>query len=269
MYVKVSVTHVAALLTVKMQAAFWGAAGVAEPKVAGNGGWRMAFSLLGRGGRATGGSTGGPEGPRFAALSEVRAYWEGLRDGGALPRREQIDPRGIAGALEHVFLIERIAPGLARFRLAGMGVSDVMGMDVRGMPLSSLFEPAGRDKLTPALETVFRDSVALDLWLEAERGIGRPMLEARMLLLPLVSTRGQTDLALGCLALEGQVGRVPRRFAISAMLSETLVVARKAVAVPLVERRPVTGFADAQQGFEPAPRPPRGKPHLRLVKSDD
>ena len=231
-------------------------------------GWQMAFSLLGRGGSTKGSSTtGGPNGPRFAILSEVRAYWEGLRDGQSLPRRDQIDPRGIAGALEQVFLIERIAPGLARFRLAGMGVSDVLGMDVRGMPLSAVFDPAARDRLSPVLETVFRDSLALDLWLEAERGLGRPALEARMMLLPLVSSRGLTDLALGCLAMEGEVGRVPRRFAISALLSETLNATPAPVPKPEA-RQPVTGFAEHRPTFAP-PRPPRGKPQLRLVKFDD
>ena len=230
----------------------------------------MAFSLLGRGGHNKGGSDGGPIGPRFAMLAEVRAYWEGLREAGSLPRRDRIDPRGIAGALEQVFLIERIAPGLARFRLAGMGVSEVLGMDVRGMPLSAVFDPAARDRLSPALEGVFRDNVALDLWLEAERSIGRPALAARMLLLPLVSTRGLTDLALGCLALDGEIGRVPRRFAIASLLSETLVVARKSTARQAAAER-VPGFAEPQSGFTPpdAPRPPRGKPQLRLVRSGD
>lgn len=236
----------------------------------------MAFSLSGRGGPTKGNTSGGKAGQtepagqtsqKFAMLSEVRAYWEGLREAGALPRRDQIDPRGIAGALEQVFLIERIAPGLARFRLAGMGVSEVLGMDVRGMPLSSVFDPVARDRLAPALEAVFRDNVALDLWLEAERGIGRPTLAARLLLLPLVSTRGLTDLALGCLALDGQIGRTPRRFAISALLSETLVVARPPARDP-VRSQPVAGFAEPQTAFVPL-RPPRGKPQLRLVKSDD
>jgi len=199
-------------------------------------------------------------------LSQVRAYWEGLRDGDALPRRDQINPRGIAGALEQVFLVERIAPGLARFRLAGMGISDVLGMDVRGMPVSAMFEPAARDRLGPALEAVFRDHVAVDLWLEAERGLGRPALEARMVLLPLVSTRGVTDLALGCLALEGKIGRVPRRFAIATLLSETLKVTHNPA--PKTSLQPVAGFAETQTGFV-APRHPRGKPQLRLVKSDD
>ncbi len=249
----------------------------------------MAFSLLGRGGRTIGGSAGGPGSPRFAILAEVRAYWEALRQGSTtLPRRDQIDPRGIAGALEQVFLIERIAPGLARFRLAGMGISDLMGMDVRGMPLSSLFEPAGRARLTGPLEGLFRDGVALDIWLEAERGIGRPAMEARMLLLPLVSTRGITDLALGCLAVEGVTGRAPRRFAISALLNEP-VLNKPVLNEPVLNKpafhksmldKPVAGalrvepvreLAEDQAAFVPhdANRPARGRPHLRLVKSDD
>lgn len=209
-----------------------------------------------------GGTGGGAQGPRFAMLAEVRAYWEGLRDGAALPRRDQIDPRGIAGALEQVFLVERIAPGLARFRLAGMGISDILGMDVRGMPISAVFEPASRDRMTGPLEAVFRDGSALDVWLEAERGIGRPALEARMLLLPLVSTRGVTDLALGCLAVDGKIGRTPRRFAISALLNEALAV---------VKAVPVRALAEDAAVFVPGPiHPPvRGRPHLRLVKSGD
>ena len=178
-----------------------------------------------------------------------------------------------------MFVIERIAPGLARFRLAGMGISAILGMDVRGMPLSSVFDAKGRDRLSPALESVFRDTVALDLWLEAERGLGRPALTGRMAVLPLVSTRGLTDLALGCLALDGEVGRSPRRFDITALLSETLQVTRpperQAITPPTARptapqpaRELAPGFAEIATPYQP-PRPPRGKPQLRLVKSDD
>ena len=45
----------------------------------------------------------GTGGPRFAVLAQVRAYWQGLRHGMALPQRDMIDPRGIAEALESTF----------------------------------------------------------------------------------------------------------------------------------------------------------------------
>ncbi|MCW1917640.1 PAS domain-containing protein [Rhodobacter sp. KR11] len=255
----------------------------------------MALSFLGKGGK-TGANSGGPSGPRFAMLAEVRAYWEGLRVGGSLPARDRIDPRGIAGALENTFLLERIAPGIARFRIAGMMVHDVMGMDVRGMPLSALYEPQGRNRLSDALEGVFAGPATLELWLEAERSIGRPPLEGRMLLLPLTSAAGKTELALGCLALDGVVGRAPRRFAISGLMSEVIERRnqpdrrdglREASDRRLPDLPPVgrPGFAaPPQAAFTPAPpsplssspsalnRPPRadkGKPYLRLVHSRD
>ena len=230
----------------------------------------MAFSFLGRGGGSSGGETA-----KFAQLAEVRAYWEGLRDSASLPRRDQIDPRGIAGALETVFLLERVAPGVARFRLAGMQINDLMGMDVRGMPLSAMIDPGARPRLAEALEALFAGPAILTLGLEAERAVGRPALEGKLLLLPLVSARGPCDLALGCLATDGQTGRAPRRFAISRLASETLVGVETVLATasrPGLQQAPrlvPIGMAEDAGAFSHAPPvqpPPRGKPQLRLVK---
>ena len=156
----------------------------------------------------------------FRQLQEVRAYWEAMRKDGRLPRRDDINPRGMASALDQVFLVEQIAPNHGRLRLAGMAISDLLGMDVRGMPITALLEPVARAKLSEALGGLFRGDHILDLWLEAERGIGRPPLLARMLLLPLIGTHGEPDLALGCFCTKGDIGRAPRRFAISRMLRE-------------------------------------------------
>jgi hypothetical protein len=221
-------------------------------------------------------------------LAEVRAYWEGLRDGGALPERDRIDPRGIAGALGNTFLLERVAAGIGRFRIAGMQLHDLMGMDVRGMPMSALFEPTARNRLADGLEGVFAGPAVLELWLEAERGIGRPSLEGRMIVLPLTGSRGETDLALGCLAMDGALGRAPRRFAIAGLMSEVIehrINTRRSAPRPEAERRlpdlpplreipsavaeaaRMTGFSEPPAEF--TPRPPRGKPNLRLVYSRD
>lgn len=241
------------------------------------------MSYFGKGGSK--GPTDGDATNRFAMLAEVRAYWEGLRSAGDLPRRDEIDPRGIAGALENTFLLERVAPGVARFRLAGMQMHDLMGMDVRGMPLTALIDPAARARMSEQLETVFAGPGTLEVWLEAERGLGRPALEARMLLLPLTGLRGTTDLALGCLAIHGALGRAPRRFAISGVMGEKIerrtaerrLAPRPEDAHPGNDRRepvpvaPLPGMAEMALTFTPAfaPRPPRGRPNLRLVHSRD
>lgn len=191
----------------------------------------------------------------FRHVQEVRAYWEATRKNGQLPRRDDINPRGMASALEQVFLIEQIAPNHGRLRLAGMAISDLLGIDVRGMPVTALLEPVARAKLSEALGGLFRGEHILDLWLEAERGIGRPPLLGRMLLLPLIGSHGEPDLALGCLCTKGEIGRTPRRFTISRMLREPL---------------PTTATADIVHAFAEPPRPfapPKGRPNLRLVVS--
>lgn len=229
------------------------------------------------------GSFDGGDSARYASVREVRAYWDALRDDQDLPRREQINPRGMAGALHQVFMVERIAPGIARFRLAGMEINDLLGMEVRGMPLSALFEPAARVRLGELLEKVVNTRTIVELDLEAERGIGRPSLRARLVLLPLKGSAGEPDLILGCLACDGQIGRVPRRFVIARAL-EVVIEAAPELRGRLHLGRPETGSKTAfvarpmpklvpelaepkAPKFEPA-RPPKHQTHLRLVTPD-
>ena len=191
----------------------------------------------------------------FHALQIVRGYWEAMRREGGLPRRDDINPRGMAVALEQVFLVEQIAPNHGRFRLAGMALNDLLGMDVRGMPITALLEPVARSRLSEALGGLFRGEHLLDLWLEAERGIGRPPLMARILLLPVIGAQGEPDMALGCLCSKGEIGRAPRRFAISRLMREPL---------------PTSATQDIAQAFAEPPqsfRAPSGRPNLRLVSS--
>ena len=195
-------------------------------------------------------------------LQEVRAYWEGLRLGGLVPMREALDPRGMAGALEHVFMVEQIAPGLARFRLAGSLLAELMGVEVRGMPISAMFDPVARDALGPLLEQVFAGPAIAHLDLEAERGIGRPALSARLMMLPLRSRAGGVDLALGCIVLDAPVGRAPRRFALARTTTERLAIPAPASPHKALE------CAEAAAEYT-MPSPPRSGGHLRLVHSVD
>ena len=210
----------------------------------------------------TGGEDGGTPPP--GVLQQVRAYWEALRDTGRLPLRSAIDPRGLATALEQVFLIERIAPGHARFRLAGNLFHDLMGMDVRGMPLSALLDTVARQRLQPALEDVFAEATALHLGLEAERGLGRPAISGRMLLLPLRGAGDEPMMALGVQAVTGAVGRAPRRFGISSLRNETIFQAEVLSRISRRGELPTT-----RQNEGPVVPVPTGKPALRLVHSRD
>ncbi|MDT0683914.1 PAS domain-containing protein [Roseicyclus sp. F158] len=153
-----------------------------------------------------------PRENRFSAISAVEAYWREIRASRPVPFRSEIDPRRIEDALEYAFILERIAPGIARFRLAGMHLSDLMGMEVRGMPLTAMFMPEARRPVSDTLERVFTGPAAATLTMAGQRGPGRPQLDARLLLLPLRSDMGDITRVLGCLVSEGPLGRAPRRF---------------------------------------------------------
>ncbi len=206
-------------------------------------------------------------GPAHPALAQLRGYWEALRAGGALPSRSEIDPRGIELALEYAFIAERVAPGVASFRLAGMHLAELMGMEVRGMPLTTFFEPMSREEVMRQIERAFDGSEAVELALEAESGIGRPALAARMLLLPLRDEAGQVARLLGGLVAEGKIGRAPRRFRLASVVVAPPAM-RPQEPAQLQPAPPAAGFFEPVAPFDRAPEKPRGA-HLRLVHSRD
>lgn len=193
-------------------------------------------------------------------MQELRAYWEGLRAGRLVPLRAEVDPRGIERALEYAFILDRIAPGIARFRLAGMHLNDLMGMEVRGMPISAMLVPASRDRMSEVLEQVFAGPAIATIDMAAETGLGRPTLGAKALLLPLRSDAGAVNRCLGVLISEGMPGRTPRRFALT---DSHITALRAATALPGLAE-PVAPFA-ARAPLSPEER----RAQLRLVVSRD
>jgi len=190
-------------------------------------------------------------------LTAFVRYWESMRKLGDVPRRSDIDPRGIEPLLENALIVEKIAPGLARMRIAGSHLSDLMGMEVRGMPVSAFVEPAGREDLSSLLADLFERPAIIDLALQSPAAIGRPVMTGRLVLLPLRSDLGDISRALGCLITQGAQGRSPRRFHIT---NRTVT----SVAMPGDNR---VAFAEAQTPFQDAPSPlPSKRPYLRLVK---
>ncbi len=205
---------------------------------------------------------------RFPCISEVRAYWEALRDGRQVPYRSEVDPRGIERALEHAFILERIAPQVARFRLSGMHLNDLMGMEVRGMPLTSFFTPKARAEIAVLIDAVFTGPRTAELTLAAETGLGKPAMEAKVVILPLRSDLGDVSRALGCFVAEGPIGRTPRRFDLVESLVSPIVESMPTRRVPQVPAVP--GLAEPAAPFQGArPQPIRGRGHLRLVVSDE
>lgn len=216
----------------------------------------------------------------FSAIKSVEAYWEGLRNGRPVPSRAEIDPRGMQDALEYAFILERIAPGVARFRLAGMHLTDLMGMEVRGMPLSAMLVPEARARMSEVLEAVCETPQVTTVTLKSDHGIGRAALDAQLLLCPLKSDLGDVNRILGCLQSAGEIGRQPRRFNItdvstrplltdetiaSKTLSSRNVTPRKAFEFP----RNLMGESKDAAGDERLQAKKPRVPFLKLVASND
>jgi hypothetical protein len=218
----------------------------------------------------------------FSALAQVEAYWEALRGARLMPNRAEIDPRGIEGALEYSFIVERIAPGIARLRIAGSHLNDLMGMEVRGMPLTSFITAASRRQVSDTLEEVFETPATCTLHLVSEASAAQAPLEARMLLMPLKSDLGDVSRILGVLVAQGEIGSSPRRFDVTRSLLRPIVAGSSSVLrAPVLPPKPpapakpvqtaaplAAGFAEPKVPFKTV-TPRREAPYLRLVKNDD
>ena len=228
-------------------------------------------------------------GAATAVLEEVETHWDALRGDRLLPLRAEVDPRALGRAIGGLFVIQRMAPAPARIRMAGAYADDLMGMEVRGMPLAALFAVADRPRLGALVDAVFTGPEVVRLSLSAPAESGRPPLRAAMILLPLLSDLGDATRALGCLAGEPTDRGAPRRFEISAAARRDLRAEgrpdeRPASIVPPRPRvagkrpsapppfRPRSVPALPARGFaEDGPPPIRrsGRPHLRVVRDDE
>lgn len=191
--------------------------------------------------------------PVFAGLAEVRAYWEGLRQAGGLPERAALDPRGLGGALDRVFLAERIGHGLVQVRIAGSALGALAGIDLRGLPLSCLFAAEARPLLAEVLEEVTRGQGLAELDLGRDRG--GPGVQARLLLLPLADGP-ERRLVLGCLGIAPERPGKAARFTILRRQVERLAPAPPP-APPPAHAPPAA----------PVPAPLRRLRHLTLVQA--
>lgn len=222
------------------------------------------------------------EARKLAPLRVTEAYWHALVQDGEIPARSAIDPRGMESALENAFLLERIAPSMAKIRVAGSHLSDLMGMDVTGMPLSTLIAAPDRETFGAAVARLFADPAIIRLQLKAQEGFGRPALRGEMILMPLKSDFGEVTRALGAIVTTSRIGRVPRRFAIAAHDIESApgTTGQKPAPADALTLSP-TQVPKTRSGRDTGSMPPRQteaasgtrslpqRGHLRLVVSND
>ncbi|MBE0413429.1 PAS domain-containing protein [Yoonia sp.] len=147
-------------------------------------------------------------------LRGLETYWHSLRRARRLPQRTDIAPDQIDLALPYAFILQRVAPGIARMRVAGRHLHDLLKMDARGMPISTFFEPAARALIADLVEAAFQEPAIIAVPLLSHGRLLRPNMTGTMLLLPMSDEKGNTTRILGALVTDGIPGNRPRRFCV-------------------------------------------------------
>ncbi|UWQ97968.1 PAS domain-containing protein [Rhodobacteraceae bacterium S2214] len=145
-------------------------------------------------------------------LTRVEAHWQDMRKGSALPNRVDMTPGPLSDSLAHCFTLERVTPSVARFRVAGRAIHQILNLEPRGMPISALFTPMGREMVAPIIYDVCEGPEISEIPLVAPRGLGRSPLRGRMLLLPLKHDGEAVNRIFGAIVIDGRAGRRPLRF---------------------------------------------------------
>lgn len=151
----------------------------------------------------------------FSMINRVCTYWASLPKTGLAPDRMLVDARALSDVLAHVFLAELVTPRVARLRIIGHSVEEMTGMDMRGMPLTTLFCGPAREEIMTACEQVSRGA-RVTLSLQGEEGYGLPQLDGLLAMMPLCDSKGRISRVLGVVGHKGQIGRTPRRFGLAA-----------------------------------------------------
>ena len=186
-----------------------------------------------------------------------------MRSADQLPSRATLAPEPLDSALSHCFILERVAPEVARFRVAGRDLTALLGMEARAMPLAALFSVAGREAIGPLVEQVVTGPHIVEVPLTAARGFARTQAKGRLLMLPLADRDGQTTRIFGALVTDTPPGRFAWRFD----TDRSVPLRCKRVFSTFKQRRasPPPPTATVTQLLEPEQHLVRSKPYLRLV----
>ena len=136
---------------------------------------------------------------REAVSQSLFTYWNGLRRDRLAPKRFEIEPSCIAGYLPDTFILERVDPTTARFRLAGTRISEAFGAEFRGTNLFELFDELDAALLQRQIEAITSQGAVGLFIMSADNGSGLSTT-FEVLLLPLTHTRDTVDRFLGSIA---------------------------------------------------------------------
>ena len=213
-----------------------------------------------------------------AVLDDLARYWDELRGHRMAPRRTDLNPSRFGAALEHMFILETVAGGPLRIRLAGTRLCDLMGMEPRGMPARAIFAERDQMRADDLLHEVVSHPAKIDIGLSVT-ALGGQIYEGGMILRPMTDDFGDITRVLGCLATDAPRHETELGLTIGTIRVDTLREGQ----MPKRGHAPAMGFAEEQAPFDGPhlrsvsagggrtrpERKPLSRSHLRIVSSRD
>ena len=92
--------------------------------------------------------------PRDSRIQALFAYWDGLRQGRAMPARADIEPAAIPRLLPHVFMYGVGSDGGYTIRLVGEEVVNFVGRNATGNPAGAVMQPRSAEVIVKILDAV-------------------------------------------------------------------------------------------------------------------
>ena len=201
-------------------------------------------------------------------LEQAWRYWTSRRIGADLPRRSALDPATMGPILGHSMVLDRARPGAVRVRLGGQVLQQLMGMEVRCLPIRAFFDIADRTRVMDLIEQAFTTPATLEFDLISDGPNG--IVTARMIVLPLLDSMGQVSKALAVLVTARVVTDAPRRFQLT---HATVIPTNGPQRAPEGPQRRMTDRhlpVEIRAGLAESPAPfetkPSSVPWLRVVK---
>jgi hypothetical protein len=186
-------------------------------------------------------------------------YWSRLRNGRDVPDQTDIDPRAIKRMLSHVFILDAANPARPIYRLAGTGLCERYGMELKGAGFLANWEGQSGVALASLLKQALktRQPICLSA-IGATTECG--MVELETILAPISFN-----------------GEEPVRFlGLTQVLSDMALLAGRPIAF---QRLVASTLVHEDEPLAPATLPPPIQiqrnhrhpkaPHLRLVVSQD
>jgi len=186
-------------------------------------------------------------------------YWSRLRRGRATPDQADIDPKALKRVLPYIFLIDARPEASLAYRLAGTGLCERFGQELRGRSFLSQWDPESRSALTALLRQSLRTRQPVCLTSIAATDDCR-MVELEIVLMPISFGGKEPERFLGVVQFLSDLSAVGGKpFAFQRLVASSLIQEDEAVM-----NSDVTPPAPPS---EPARQPQARASHLRLVVS--